>query len=78
MTRHEHPGEWPCFDCPHSLPPGPETCPSLCVERSHPGREHDPAEDGCYCWQLCAMGPTCPGANAGLDRGCWRVADGDA
>jgi len=54
-------------------PPGPETCPSLCVERSHPGREHAEAEHGCYCWELCSMGPTCPGANAGLDRGCWRV-----
>lgn len=51
----------------------PETCPSLCVERSHPGREHDPATDGCHCWRPCAMGPTCPGANAGLRRGCWRV-----
>lgn len=55
--------------------PGPETCPSLCVERSHPGSEHDPAEHGCYCWELCSMGPTCPGANAGLDRGCWRTRD---
>lgn len=53
--------------------PGPETCPSLCVERSHPGREHDPATHGCYCWELCSMGPTCPGANAGLPRGCHRV-----
>ena len=55
----------------------PETCPSLCVERGHPGREHDPATDGCYCWELCDMGPTCPGANAGLPRGCWRIG-GDA
>lgn len=49
------------------------TCPTLCVQRSHFGREHDEATDGCTCWQLCEMGPTCPGANAGLDRGCWRT-----
>jgi hypothetical protein len=51
----------------------PEQCPPLCAERSHPEGEHDQAEHGCLCWRLCTMGPTCPGANAGLDRGCDRA-----
>lgn len=49
-----------------------ETCPPLCAESSHPGHEHDPMADGCYCWELCEMGPTCPAANGGLPRGCHR------
>ena len=63
-----------CEGCDAEASPEDATCPSACAA-THSGREHDESEDGCRCAELCAMGPTCPGANAGLDRGCWRTRD---